>query len=56
MLATHAECLRRGAAEVGYSAQVLFQELRGRQSRGSYETVKLVHLAYREELWYRFPR
>ena len=28
------------AADVGYSAQVLFQELRGRQYEGSYETVK----------------
>ena len=40
LLTTHAEYLRRRAAEVGYSAQVLFQELRGRQYRGSYETVK----------------
>ena len=40
LLATHAEYLRRRAAEVGYSAQVLFQELRGRQYDGSYETVK----------------
>lgn len=38
LLATHAEYLRRRAAEVGYSAQVLFQELRGRRYRGSYET------------------
>ena len=29
-----------GAAEVGYSAQVLFQELRRRGYGGSYETVK----------------
>jgi len=40
LLSTHAEYLRGRAAEVGYSAQVLFQELRGRQYRGSYETVK----------------
>ena len=40
LLATHAEYLRRRAAEVGYSAQVLFQEQRGRQYDGSYETVK----------------
>ena len=40
LLTTHAEYLRGRAAEVGYSAQVLFQELRGRQYRGSYETVK----------------
>ena len=40
LLATHAEYLGRRAAEVGYSAQVLFQELRGRQYDGSYETVK----------------
>ena len=39
-LATHASYLRRRAADVGYSAQVLFQELRGRQYEGSYETVK----------------
>ena len=40
LLTTHAEYLRRRAADVGYSAQVLFQELRGRQYEGSYETVK----------------
>ena len=40
LLATHAAYLRRRAADVGYSAQVLFQELRGRQYEGSYETVK----------------
>ena len=40
LLAAHAEYLRRRAAEVDYSAQVLFQELRCRQYRGSYETVK----------------
>ena len=40
LLATHASYLRRRAADVGYSAQVLFQELRGRQYEGSYETVK----------------
>ena len=40
LLATHAAYLRRRAADVGYSAQVLFQELRGRQYAGSYETVK----------------
>ena len=40
LLATHAEYLRRRAVEVGYSAQILFQELRGRQYDGSYETVK----------------
>ena len=40
LVATHAEYLRRRAAEVGYSAQVLFQELQGRQYRGSYETVE----------------
>ena len=39
-LATHADYLRRRAADVGYSAQVLFQELRRRQYAGSYETVK----------------
>ena len=40
LLTAHAEYLRRRAAEVGYSAQVLFQELRGREYDGSYETVK----------------
>ena len=40
LLTTHAEYLRRWAADVGYSAQVLFQELRRRQYAGSYETVK----------------
>ena len=40
LLTTHAEYLRRRAADVGYSAQVLFQELRRRQYAGSYETVK----------------
>ena len=33
LLATHAAYLRRRAADVGYSAQVLFQELRGRPVR-----------------------
>ena len=40
LLTTHAAYLRRRAADVGYSAQVLFQELRRRQYAGSYETVK----------------
>ena len=40
LLASHAEYVRRRAAEVGYSAQVLFQELRRRQYRDSYETVE----------------
>ena len=40
LLTTHAEYVRRRAADVGYSAQVLCQELRGRQYEGSYETVK----------------
>ena len=40
LLASHAAYLRCRAAEVGYSAQVLFQELRRRQYGGSYETVK----------------
>ena len=40
LLTLHAEYLRRRAADVGYSAQVLFQELRRRQYAGSYETVK----------------
>ncbi len=32
--------LRQRAAEVGYSARVLFQELRRQRYEGSYETVK----------------
>ena len=40
LLAPHATHLRQRAAEVGYSAQVLFQELRRQQYQGSYETVK----------------
>ena len=40
LLTAHAEYLRRRASAVDYSAQVLFQELRGRQYEGSYETVK----------------
>ena len=40
LLASESEYLRRRAAAGGYSAQVLFQELRRREYRGSYETVK----------------
>ena len=40
LLTAHAEYLRRRASAGDYSAQVLFQELRGRQYEGSYETVK----------------
>ena len=40
LLAPHAAYLRQRAVEVGYSAQVLFQELRRQHYRGSYETVK----------------
>jgi transposase len=40
LLAEHADFLRERAPQVGYSAQVLFQELRGRQYTGSYDTVK----------------
>lgn len=40
LLAEHAEFLRQRAPEVDYSAQVLFQELRGRGYAGSYDTVK----------------
>ena len=40
LLTAHAEYLRRRAAEVGYAAKVLSQELRRRQYGGSYETVK----------------
>ena len=40
LLTAHAEYLRRRASAVDYSAQGLFQELRRREYRGSYETVK----------------
>jgi transposase len=41
LLAAHAAYLQERAPEVGYSAQILFQELRRRDYTGSYETVKL---------------
>jgi transposase len=41
LLATHAAYLRHRAPQVGYSAQILFQELRRRDYTGSYESVKL---------------
>ena len=41
LLATHAAYLRERAPQVGYSAQILFQELRQHGYPGSYETVKL---------------
>ena len=40
LLAPHAPYVRQRAAEVGYSARVLFQELRRRRYEGNYETVK----------------
>lgn len=40
LLAEHAEFLRERASKVGYSAQVLWQELRQRGFAGSYQTVK----------------
>jgi len=40
LLAEHAEFLKVRAPEVGYSAQVLFQELKGKDYKGSYDTVK----------------
>ena len=40
LLAPHAAYLRQRAVEVGYSAQVLFQELRRQHYRGSYDTLK----------------
>ena len=49
LLAPHAAYLRQRAAEVGYSARVLFQELRHRQYRGSYETVKRFVRPLREQ-------
>jgi len=41
VLAPYAESLGERAPQVGYSAQILFQELRQRGYTGSYETVKL---------------
>jgi transposase len=41
LLSAHEEYLRQRAEEVGYSAQILYQDLRARGYRGSYETVKL---------------
>ncbi|MBA2593527.1 MAG: hypothetical protein M3495_14930 [Pseudomonadota bacterium] len=41
LLRAHEGYLRQRAEEVGYSGQILFQELRARGYRGSYETVKL---------------
>ncbi len=40
LLAAHGEYLRERAAEVRYSAQVLFQELRRKGYRGGYDTVR----------------
>jgi transposase len=51
LLSPHAEFLKRRAAEVGYSAQILFQELvRARGYTGSYETVKRYLRPLRQEL------
>src|SRR5882762_7504062 len=41
LLAPHADYLRARALQVRFSAQILFQELRQRGYRGSYDTVKL---------------
>jgi transposase len=41
LLSTHANYLRERASRVGFSAQILYQELRAQGYRGSYETVKL---------------
>lgn len=40
LLVEHADFLRERAPQVGYSAQVLFQELKGKGYKGSYDTVK----------------
>ena len=45
LLVEHAEFLRERAPQVGYSAQVLWQELRPRGFAGSYQTVKAVRAA-----------
>jgi transposase len=51
LLSPHAEFLKRRAPEVGYSAQILFQELvRSRGYSGSYETVKRFVRPLRQEL------
>jgi transposase len=41
LLAAHADYLQQRAPRVGYSAQILFQELRQRGYGGGYDTVKL---------------
>ncbi|MGH8246882.1 MAG: IS21 family transposase, partial [Gammaproteobacteria bacterium] len=49
VLSAHAEWLRERAPQVHYSAQILYQELRGQRGyRGSYETVKLFVRPLRE--------
>jgi transposase len=49
LLTAHADFLRERAAQVQYSAQILFQELRRlRGYRGSYETVKRFLASLRE--------
>lgn len=40
LLAEHAEFLRERAPKVGYSAQVLYQELKGKGYSGGYDTVR----------------
>jgi transposase len=56
LLSEHAQFLRQRAAQVNYSARILYQELRaGRGYTGSYETVKRFVVPLREsragELW-----
>lgn len=55
LLSAHEEYLRQRAEEVGYSAQILYQDLRARGYRGSYETVKLfvLTLGYSRRSFYR---
>lgn len=49
VLKAHEDYLRLRAPEVGYSAQILYQELRERGYAGSYETVKLFVRPLRQE-------
>jgi transposase len=51
LLAAHTAYLRDRAPQVGYSAQILFQELRQHGYPGSYETVKLFVRPLRAAQW-----
>lgn len=52
LLSAHASFLQTRAPEVGYSARILFQELRRRHAyRGSYDTVKRFVQPLRTQRW-----